>query len=88
MKKRIIVNRHNVQHNRRIPEHKCDESPCSLVRPPITVTTHKGSTTAFEVKVLGPGIFRYTPDKPLKCGATIYFETDAEVQIIDTGEVL
>lgn len=34
---------------------------------------------AMEVEILGPSRMIYRPDKPLKCGAKLWIETDAEI---------
>jgi len=39
-----------------------------------------------EVNIKGPSRMVYSPDKPRKCGAKLWIETDAEVELI--GEKL
>jgi len=36
-----------------------------------------------QVNILGPSRMVYRPEKPLSCGARLWIETDAEVEIID-----
>jgi len=36
-----------------------------------------------KVDILGPSAMIYSPDKPRKCGAKLWIETDAEVVIHD-----
>lgn len=50
--------------------------------PPIIVRTYKGSQNAQEIRVNGPVTFRYSPDKPLPCGARLWAETNHDVVII------
>lgn len=52
--------------------------------PPITVKTYKGNTKANEVMIYGNDGMPvakvvYSPDKPLKCGATVWIETMGKV---------
>ena len=51
--------------------------------PVITVQTSKGSIKGSEVEIHGTTVIKYTPDKPLSCGAKAYMETRAEVIIHD-----
>jgi hypothetical protein len=50
--------------------------------PPITVRTYKSIRKANSVNVKD-GKFVYSPNKPLSCGARLWFETQEEVQIND-----
>ena len=34
------------------------------------------------VKILGPSEMIYSPDKPLECGAKLWIETEAELELI------
>jgi hypothetical protein len=49
--------------------------------PPITVQTSSGPHKAQRVVVKGPSTFVHSPDKPLSCGARVWIETRAEVDI-------
>jgi hypothetical protein len=49
--------------------------------PVITVKNYKSNTYAHEVEVKGPSKVVYSPDKPLACGARVWIETEAEVEI-------
>lgn len=69
--KRITVNRHIVATNR---VHEKFGAPLS-------VQTSKGVFTGHEVFIGGLCKLKYTPDKPLSCGATVYIETHASVQL-------
>jgi hypothetical protein len=73
MKKRIHVDQHAIRRNR---TQGTDD-------PPISVKTYKDNIKCRGVKVLGPSEFIYSPDKPLSCGARLWIETDAEIEIID-----
>jgi hypothetical protein len=42
---------------------------------------------AMEVEIKGPSRMVYSPDKPLKCGAKLWIETEAEIELIgETSE--
>jgi hypothetical protein len=69
VKKRIHVNQHNIQANRKDGGH----------RPVITVKTYKSNDYAHDVMIAGPSKIVYRPDKPLSCGAHVWIETQAEV---------
>ena len=72
MKKRIHVNQHKIRSNKK---HNLNE-------PVITVKTSKSNNYGHEVEILGPSKIIYSPDKPLSCGAKVWIETEAEVNII------
>ena len=71
MLSRIHVNKHviaaNLKHGRNDP--------------PISVKRGKENIGAYRVKVLGPAEVIYSPDKPLHCGARLWIETRAELEI-------
>ena len=50
--------------------------------PVLTVKTYKSNDYAHEVQVNGPCKIVYSPDKPLSCGARVWIETEAEVEIV------
>lgn len=68
MIKRIIVNKHiikaNIKHGRNDP--------------PLSIQTSKGIQRAHEVEIHGSSKVIYRPDKPLKCGASVWIETKVE----------
>jgi hypothetical protein len=68
----IHVNQQIISRNRK---HGTDDAP-------IIVRTYKGATPAREIRVNGPVTFKYSPHDPLKCGARLWAETDAEVEIV------
>jgi hypothetical protein len=49
--------------------------------PVLTVKTYKTNTYAHEVEIHGPSRVVHSPDKPLSCGARVWIETQAEVEI-------
>lgn len=69
MKTVIHVNRHEIARNKKD----------GGTRPVLTVKDYKQNRYGHEVQVNGPCVFVYRPDKPLKCGATVWVETQAEV---------
>jgi len=71
MKKRIHVNQHKIRSNKK---HNLNE-------PVITVKTSKSNDYAHEVEINGPSKVIYSPDKPLSCGAKVWIETEAEVNL-------
>jgi hypothetical protein len=71
MIKRIHVNQHVIKRNRKTGENE----------PVLTVKTYKSNTYGHRVIIHGPSKVLYSPDKPLSCGAHVWIETDAEVEI-------
>ncbi len=71
-KKRIHINMHVIRRN-----HKTGER-----EPVITCKTSKSNDYAHEIEILGPSKIIYSPDKPLSCGARVWIETDADVQLL------
>lgn len=77
MKKIIHINQHKIRANKK---NKTTDSV-------ITVKTYKSNEYAKAVVIHDKqgypvATIRYTPDKPLSCGATAYIETDNEVTVI------
>ena len=72
MKTIIHVNQHVIKSNRKN----------GVLEPVLTVKTYKSNTYAHEVVVHGPSKVVYSPEKPLSCGAHVWMETEAEVEII------
>jgi hypothetical protein len=50
--------------------------------PVLTVKTYKSNTYATSVHIKGESRVVYSPDKPLSCGAKVWIETDAEVEVM------
>jgi hypothetical protein len=50
--------------------------------PVLTVKTYKTNTYAHEVIIKGNSKIIYSADKPLSCGAKVWLETEAEVEVI------
>ena len=72
MKTRIHVNQHKIKANRK---NKTNE-------PVLTVKTYKSNKYAHQVVIHGPSRLVYQPDNPLPCGAHVWIETEAEVEVI------
>ena len=49
--------------------------------PVLTVKTYKSNTYANRVKIHGASSIVYSPDKPLSCGAKVWIETNAVVEV-------
>lgn len=47
----------------------------------LTVKTYKENRYAHAVRVRGPSRLVYSPNKPLSCGARVWLETQAEVEL-------
>lgn len=77
MKKRIHVNQHNIRANAKDGGR----------RPVVTVKTYKDNYYGHEVTINGPSKVVYRPDKPLSCGAKVWVETSALVQVDKHTEV-
>ena len=50
---------------------------------PLTIQTSQGPLKASEVIINGPSRLVYLPEDPLSCGAKLWIETKAEVEIVD-----
>jgi hypothetical protein len=72
MKTIIHVNQHAVRSN---VKHGTND-------PVLTVKTYKSNTYAHEVKIHGESTIVYAPEKPLSCGARVWIETQANVEIL------
>lgn len=73
MKTLIHVNQHVVRSN----------AQSGARDPVLTVKTYKDNRYAHEVKILGESRVVYSPDKPLSCGAKVWIETQAAVEIVE-----
>jgi len=71
-KKIIHINKHNIRFNSKNPE---------TLKPVVTVKQGKSNTYAMSVKINGPSELVYRPDKPLSCGARVWIETLADIEI-------
>ena len=69
--KNIHVNQHVIRANKKHGKND----------PVITIKEGRKNTHCHEVEILGPSKIIYSPDKPLSCGARVWIETEAEVQI-------
>ena len=78
MKTIIHVNQHVIKKNRK---HGTTE-------PVLTCKTYKSNEYGMRANILGDqgeviGSFIYSPDKPLSCGAHVWFETTNNVEVIN-----
>lgn len=71
-KKIIHVNKHNIRFNAKNP---------NILKPVITVKEGKKNTYAMSVKINGPSELIYRKDKPLSCGARVWIETYADIEL-------
>lgn len=69
--KRIHINQHIIRANRKNGTND----------PPITVKEGKQNYRAHEVYLTGPSLVKYSPHKPMKCGATVWIETKGTVVV-------
>mgnify|MGYP003111701116 FL=1 len=69
--KRIHVNMHKIRANKK---HGTNE-------PVITIKEGRKNTYCHEVSILGKSKVVYRPEKPLSCGAKVWIETEAELDI-------
>ncbi len=69
MKNYVHINQHKIKHN-----HKTGAR-----EPVISIKNKRANTYAHEAKILGPSKIVYSPDKPLRCGARVWIETESEV---------
>lgn len=77
MKTIIHVNQHIIKKNRKENEQN----------PVLTCKTYKENNYASEVEVYDKdgevvGRFIYRPDKPLSCGAHVWFETECQTKVV------
>jgi len=75
MKTIVHVNQHNIKANAKGADKKV-----------LTVKTYKSNTKCNKVKFTD-GIIKYSPDKPLSCGARVWIETFEPVEIIGDYDV-
>jgi len=78
MKTKIHVNQHNVRHNKK--------NPSGELRPPLTVKDYKQNRKGYEADLIGKdgkilAKLVSNPRKPLPCGATVWLETELEVDV-------
>lgn len=71
MKTIIHVNQHAIRRNTKTGGNE----------PVITVKTYKKNTYAHGVTINGPCSVVYRSDKPLSCGARVWIETYADVEV-------
>jgi len=73
MKTIVHVNQHIIRSNSKTGERE----------PVLTVKTYKENTYAHSVRIDGPCVVVYSPDKPLSCGAKVWIETQGNVEVIE-----
>ncbi len=71
MKTKIHVNQHIIKKNAKTGAND----------PVITVKNYKQNRYGSEVTIHGESKVIYSPDKPLRCGAKVWIETEAEVDV-------
>lgn len=71
MKTRIHVNQHNVRANSKGAD-----------LPVLTVKTYAKNLKCNEVMIHGESRVVYSPDKPLACGAKVWIETEADIEVV------
>lgn len=76
MKTIVHVNQHKIRSNAKNGERD----------PVLTVKTYKSNRYAHEVSISGPCVVRYSPDKPLSCGARVWIETTSEVHLSEVDQ--
>jgi len=74
MIKRIHVNQHNIRKN-----NKGEDLPV------LTVKCYNANHKVNEVVFTGGGVLKYSPDKPLSCGAKVWLETTEPVHLPELG---
>jgi hypothetical protein len=82
MKKIIHVNQHKIKSNWKKIQELGGIYRYSDIEPVLTCKTYKENIYGFEMKIKGPSSVIYRPDKPLPCGAKVWIETHAEVEIV------
>lgn len=75
MKKVIHVNRFAIERNHKL---QLDDAP-------LIVRTYKGAVRCHRVQINGPSTLVYNEKKPLPCGARVWLETTAPVEIDDVA---
>ena len=71
MKKRIHVNQHVIRANKK----NGTSDPC------ITVKTSRTNHYTYAAEIDGLSRVVYSPDKPLSCGAKVWIETTANIEV-------
>jgi hypothetical protein len=70
---KVHVNQHVIKSN-----HKTGKKD-----PVLTIKTYKSNTYASKIRIKGPCTIEYNPNEPLSCGARVWINTKAEVEIIE-----
>ncbi len=89
MKKTLVhVNQHNIKWNSKLAKDP-DAQKCLGDKPVLTVKDYTQNRKGNKAEVLDAtgnvvGTFVYSPEKPLSCGAKVWFETTNEVRVTTT----
>ena len=75
MKTMIHVNQHNIKAN-----FKGEDRPVLTVKD--YKQNRKGNVAVIKVDGKEVGRFIYSPDKPLPCGAKVWFQTKCDVEVL------
>jgi hypothetical protein len=79
MKTIVHVNQHHIKYN------KTNSKYGWATKPVLTVKTYKDNRKGNTARVISGGReigrFVYSPDKPLKCGAHVWFETEGDTYV-------
>lgn len=70
--KKIHINQHVIKSNNKTGDRE----------PVITIKSGKTNTYAHQIKIHGESEVIYSPDKPLSCGAKVWVETKARVELL------
>lgn len=81
MKTVIHVNQHNIRANSKVTD--------GMYAPVLSAKTYLDNRYGQRVDIVGDdgeviGTFVYSPDKPLSCGAKVWFETTKQVNVHKT----
>ncbi len=76
--KRIHVNQHHIRHNKKNPQDP---------KPVFTVKHTGGNEKGYAVHIHGPSTAVYSPDNPLSCGAHVWIQTTAAVEVFEEKEL-
>lgn len=72
--KRLHVDQAVIKRNRKHPDWPA--------LPPVTIQLSAGSLKCHHARILGPSELIHRPRKPLSCGARIWIETKAQVEVL------
>ena len=76
--KRIHVNQHLIRYNTKNPDD---------LQPVLTCKTSKGNFKGNAVHIYGPSAVVYSDSSPLSCGARVWIQTTAEVDVLTEEDI-